>query len=125
MHIIIIIIISCTIVRTNGNHDLLDSRIAGACADDVGQLCYSCTSKCSYIGVACGVNTSSGDVFKIGIPNYQLTAGVGQTDSWCGERAGPAVVAGGYRILLVTRVRRCRCMTGRGGRWWWALTGGG
>ena len=116
--------ISCTIVRTNGNHDLLDSRIAGACADDVGQLCYSCTSKCSYIGVACGVNTSSGDVFETGDPNYQLTAGVGQSENWGREQAGPAVVAGGYRILLLTRVR-CRCMTGRGGRWWWVLTGGG
>ena len=91
--------------------------------------------KCSYVGVACGFNTSSGDIFETGFPNYQLTAGVGQTESWGGEQAGqteswggeqvgPAVVAGGYRILLVTRVRRCRCVTGRGGRWWWVLTGG-
>ena len=79
------------------------------------------------MGVACGVNTSSGDVFEIGVPNYQSSAGVGQTESWGGEQAGPAVVAGGYRILLVTCVRRrCRCMTGcGGGRWWWVLNGGG
>ena len=96
--------ISCTIVCTNGNHDLLDLGRAGAFADDVGQLCHSCTSKCSYMCVACGVNTSSGDVSEIGVPicNYQLTAGVGQTESWGGERAEPAVVAGGYRIILVT-----------------------
>ena len=31
-------------------------------------------------------------------------------------QAGPAVVAGGYRVLLVTCVRRrCRCVTGGGG----------
>ena len=119
--------ISGTIVCTNGNHDLLDLGIAGACAYDVGQLYHSCTSNCFYMGVACGVNTSSGDVFEIGVPNYQSSAGVGQTESWGGEQAGPAVVAGGYRILLVTCVRRrCRCMTGcGGGRWWWVLNGGG
>ena len=33
---------------------------------------------------ACGVNTSSGDVFEIGVPSYRLTAGVGQTESWGG-----------------------------------------
>ena len=110
--------ISCTIVCTNGIHDLLDLGIAGACADDVGQLCHSCTSKCSYMGVACRVNMSSGDVFEIGVASYQFSARVGQTESWGGEQAGPIVVAGGYRILLVTCVRRrCRCVTGRGGRW--------
>ena len=86
-------LISCTIVCTNGNHDLFDLGIAGACADDVGQLCHSCTSKCSYMDVACGVNTSSGDVFDIGVPNYQFSAGVGQTESWGGELAGPTVVS--------------------------------
>ena len=69
------------------------------------------------MGVACGVNTSSGDVLEIGVPSYQLTAGVGQTESWGGEQAGPTAVTGGYRILLVTCVRRrCRCVTGRGGK---------
>ena len=65
------------------------------------------------MGVACGVSTctSSGDIFETGFPNYQLTAGVGQTESWGGEQAGPAVVAGRYRILLVTHGRkRRRCM---------------
>ena len=51
---------------------------------------------------------------------------MGQTESWGGEQAGPTVVAGGYRILLVTCVRRrYRCVTGCGGRWFWVLNGGG
>ena len=37
--------------------------------------------------VACGVNTSSVDVFEIGVPNYQLTEGMEQTESWGGEQA--------------------------------------
>ena len=87
------IIISFTIVRTNDNHDLLDLGIDDAFSDDVGPLCHSCTSQCSYMGVACGVSTSSGDVFEIGVPNYQFSAGVGQTESCGGEQAGPTVVS--------------------------------
>ena len=29
----------------------------------------------------------SGDVFEIRVPNYQLTEGMGQTESWGGEQA--------------------------------------
>ena len=87
------LIISFTIVRTNGNHNQFDLGMEDACADDVGQLCLSCTSKCSYMGVACGVSTSSGDIFEIGVPSYQFSAGVGQTESWGGEQAGPTVVS--------------------------------
>ena len=62
--------IPCTIVCTNGSHDLLDLGIAGACADDVGQLCRSCTSKCSYMGVAYGVND---DEVMLNVLRCQLT----------------------------------------------------
>ena len=51
--------------------------------------------KCSYMGVACGFNTSSGDIFETGFPNYQLTAGVGKTESWGGEQAGQTESWGG------------------------------
>ena len=89
------IIISFAIVRTNGNHDHFGLGIENACADAVGpslislmvsvdvkhhvyllavgQLYHSCTSKCSYMGVACGVNTSSGDVFHIGCPSSAVS----------------------------------------------------
>ena len=52
---------------------------------------------------------------------------MGQTESWGGEKTGPTVVAGGRgsRDIVTCVRRRCRCMTGRGGRWWWVLTGGG
>ena len=69
-------LISCTIVRTSGNRDLFNLGIAGAYAYDVGQLCHSCTCKNSYMGVAFGVNTSSGDLFDVGVPIYQLAAGM-------------------------------------------------
>ena len=69
-------LISCTIVRTSGNRDLFNLGIAGAGAYDVGQLCHSCTCKSSYMGFAFGGNTSSGHVFDVGVPIYQLPAGV-------------------------------------------------
>ena len=31
--------------------------------------------------------------FQIGVPSYQFSAGVGQTESWGGEQAGPTVVS--------------------------------
>ena len=114
--------ISCTIVCTNGIQDLLDLGIAGACADDVGQLCHSCTSKCSYMGVACRVNMSSGDVFEIGVAMQLSVFCKSGADGELGWRAGRADCCG-------WRVQDPPCdlcqeeVSVRDGTWWKVVVG--
>ena len=76
------------------------------------------------------MNTSSGDVFEFGVPSYQLTAGVGQTESWGGEQAGQPENWGGEQAgCYGRRVQDPPCdpcqeeESVRDGTWWKEVVG--